>query len=459
MAIARAYFLPHPPLAVPGIGDGDKHKISKTLAAFDQSAREIAALAPDTIIFITPHNTLYSDYFHISPGKSARGDFSRFNARGARFETEYDSELAEKIAGIAEQNGIRAGTLGEKNAALDHGVMVPMWFINQRFTRYKIVRVSQSGMEPSAHYRLGRCIAEAAKDTKAVLIASGDLSHKLTAEGPYGFAPEGAEFDGAVQGVLSTGDFLSLFKISDSLRESAAECGYNSLMVLAGCFDRQSVAAKPLSYEGPLGVGYAAASFTPGEPDEGRAFLEQFTQIALSDARERRNSEDAYRALARQSLEHTVKSGAALPLPDGLPDELINRRAGAFVSLHKNGRLRGCVGTIAPTTGCVALEIIQNAVSAGLRDNRFDQVGASELPYLTYKVDILSPPEPISGPEELDVKRYGVIVSSGHKRGLLLPNLDGVDTVAQQVAIARQKGGISENAAVKLERFEVVRHE
>jgi len=120
-----------------------------------------------------------------------------------------------------------------------------------------------------------------------------------------------------------------------------------------------------------------------------------------------------------------------------LPDELLNQRAGVFVSLHKAGRLRGCIGTIAPTTGSVANEIIRNAVSAGLSDTRFEPVSAPELPYLTYKVDILSAPEKIQGPGELDVKRYGVIVSSGYKRGLLLPNLDGIETVEEQIAIAR----------------------
>lgn len=459
MPLMRAYALPHPPLAVPGIGDSEKPRIQRTLKSFDVVAREVAALAPETIIFITPHNVLYSDYFHISPGKSAKGDFSRFGAGKICFKAEYDTKLAGKIADISEQKGIHAGTLGERSAALDHGVMVPMWFINQHYTNYKIVRICQSGMEPSEHYRLGQIIAEAAADTKAVLVASGDLSHKLAADGPYGFAPAGPEFDAAIQNVFATGNFLSLFGFSESLRESAAECGYNSFMVLAGCLDRQAVTAKLHSYEGPYGVGYAVAGFAPGGPDASRDFLEQFNKISLQKAREYRGAEDEYRALARKSLEYTIQNGRDLPLPGGLPEEMLNKRAGAFVSLHKNGHLRGCVGTIAPTTDCIASEIIQNAVSAGLRDNRFETVGASELPFLTYKVDILSPPEPISGILELDVKRYGVIVSSGHKRGLLLPNLDGIDTVEQQVSIARHKAGIPQNAAVKLERFEVVRHE
>jgi len=187
--------------------------------------------------------------------------------------------------------------------------------------------------------------------------------------------------------------------------------------------------------------------------------LDQFEETTLAESRDRQRTEDEYRSLARQSLEYKVRNGGDLPLPKGLPGELLSNKAGVFVSLHKNGRLRGCVGTIGPTTGHIADEIIQNAVSAGLNDNRFEQVTEAELPFLTYKVDVLSAPEPISGPDELDVVRYGVIVSSGYKRGLLLPDLDGVDTVEEQIRIARSKAGISAGEKIKLERFEVIRHE
>jgi len=461
MSIIRAYALPHPPLAVPDVGRGQEKGISKTLAAFGTVAAEIAELAPETIIYITPHSVLYADYFHISPGAQARGDFARFNAPGTKVTVRYDEELVKEISLRARKQGIAAGGEGERDAKLDHGVMVPMWFINTSYTDYKTVRISQSGMEPSAHYNLGQAIAGAVEGLgrSAVLIASSDLSHKLNSGGPYGFAPEGPEFDKAVIRALEQGDFLSLLHITDDLREGAAECGYNSLMILAGCFDRKNVDARLLSYEGPFGVGYAIAAFAPSGHDEGRNVLEQFSETVLSRARKSQAAEDPYRSLARRSLEHTVKGGGDLPFPDGLPDEMLKERAGVFVSLHKNGRLRGCIGTIAPTTSSIAREIIQNAVSAGLSDTRFEPVSGAELPFLTYKVDVLSAPEEISGPGELDVKRYGVIVSSGHKRGLLLPNLDGIDTVEEQIAIARRKGGISEHAAVKLERFEVIRHD
>ena len=145
-------------------------------------------------------------------------------------------------------------------------------------------------------------------------------------------------------------------------------------------------------------------------------------------------------------------------VPEDLPAELLQRRAGAFVSIHKQGQLRGCIGTIGPTRDCLAREIVENAVSACSRDPRFDPVRPEELKWLEIHVDVLGEPEDISSEAELDVKRYGVIVSSGHRRGLLLPDLDGVDTPEEQVAIARRKGGIGPKEKVRLQRFEVVRH-
>ena len=173
---------------------------------------------------------------------------------------------------------------------------------------------------------------------------------------------------------------------------------------------------------------------------------------------QKRQKSDAYVKLARASAEYFVKNGDIMPLPDWVPGELLDKKAGAFVSVHKFGALRGCIGTIASTQKNLALEIIHNAVSAVSRDPRFDPVTEDELQYLEINVDVLGEAEPIKSQAELDVKKYGVIVQSGYKRGLLLPDLDGVDTVEQQVDIARRKGGIAPGEKIDLFRFEVVRH-
>ena len=131
-----------------------------------------------------------------------------------------------------------------------------------------------------------------------------------------------------------------------------------------------------------------------------------------------------------------------------------------FVSLHEDGELRGCIGTISPVTGSVADEIVRNGVAAASEDPRFPPVRPDELDALAYSVDVLFPPEPVDSPAELDPVRYGVIVAKGYRRGLLLPNLEGVDTVEQQLSIAKRKAGIDPaDDDVRLERFEVVRHD
>jgi AmmeMemoRadiSam system protein A len=168
--------------------------------------------------------------------------------------------------------------------------------------------------------------------------------------------------------------------------------------------------------------------------------------------------EDPYVRLARQSIEAFVSAHRQVKSSPLLPEEMVKERAGVFVSIHENGELRGCIGTTSPLQSCIADEIIANAISACSQDPRFSPITTDELPYLSLSVDVLLPYESISSPKQLDVKKYGVIVEKGTRRGLLLPNLDGVDTVAQQIQIAKRKAGIPEEDNVSLYRFEVKRH-
>ena len=163
--------------------------------------------------------------------------------------------------------------------------------------------------------------------------------------------------------------------------------------------------------------------------------------------------------LAIAAIEEYVKHGRVIDVPADAPEELRSACAGAFVCLKMQGDLRGCIGTIEPVRRSLAEEIIDNAISAATRDPRFLPVEPEELPLLEVSVDVLFPPEEVDGPEHLDPKRFGVIVENGSRRGLLLPDLEGVDTVEQQVEIARHKAFIQQSEAIKLYRFEVKRHE
>jgi AmmeMemoRadiSam system protein A len=163
--------------------------------------------------------------------------------------------------------------------------------------------------------------------------------------------------------------------------------------------------------------------------------------------------------LARKTIENYIREGHIIEAPKELTSEM-KGQAGTFVSIHKHGMLRGCIGTIEPTKPNVAQEVIQNAISSATRDPRFPPIGPEELADLDIKVDVLGEPEPVDGLEELDPKRYGVIVPRARdwRKGLLLPDLEGVDTVEYQVDIARRKAGIRPGEPVELYRFEVVRY-
>lgn len=458
MPVVGAFIFPHPPLIVPEVGQGRHWKICRTMEACEEAARRVAVLKPDTIVLVSPHSVMYADYFHISPGASARGDLSHFGAPQLQYEVNYDASLALTLASLAEQAGLRAGMQGEQDAALDHGTMIPLHFVNQHYTEYKLIRIGLSGLSAVEHYKLGQCIAKAAEQHRVIVLASGDLSHKLSEDGPYGFAPEGPAFDRQVTDAIREGDFLRFLSFSPSLTEKAAECGLRSFIIMAGALDQTAVQSELLSYEGPFGVGYAVASFLPTGPDDRRAFLASYQKTENLRLQELKEREDEYVRLARHSLEHFVKTGQNADVPVDLSRELTGNRSGVFVSLKKHGQLRGCIGTISPVTGSIAQEILRNAVCAASEDPRFDPVTPDELAELVYSVDVLSPPEPITSTESLDVTRYGVIVTSGTKRGLLLPNLDGVDTVEQQIDIARRKAGIGPKEQLELQRFEVVRH-
>ena len=168
--------------------------------------------------------------------------------------------------------------------------------------------------------------------------------------------------------------------------------------------------------------------------------------------------ESAYVKLARETIENYIKYGKIITPPLSLPEEMINQKAGVFISLKKFGDLRGCIGTFMPTQENIAQEIIKNAISAAVDDSRFSPVNVSELEDLSISVDVLSAPEEVKDISQLDPKKYGVIVSSGYKKGLLLPDLEGVDTVEYQIEIAKRKAGIYPDEKVKLYRFEVKRY-
>ncbi|MDR0540369.1 MAG: hypothetical protein LBG74_07720 [Spirochaetaceae bacterium] len=265
MAVVSAYLTPHPPLIFPEIGRGEELKIQATIDACRRVGAEIAAGAPDTVVIASPHSVLYASYFHIAPGRAGSGDMARFHAANVKLETAYDTEFVEALCGRADDIGFPAGTGGEQSAALDHAVMIPLRFIFDGYAAagkkpdFKTVRLSVSGLSLQNHAQYGRMIAEtaAALGKKTIFIASGDLSHRLKPDGPYGFAAEGPQFDAAITDSIRRGAPGETLALDRSLCEKAAECGLRPLAIMAGIFDGAPAAGELYSYEGPFGVGYA----------------------------------------------------------------------------------------------------------------------------------------------------------------------------------------------------------
>lgn len=534
MGLLAAYAVPHPPLIVPAVGQGQETAIADTTAAYQEVAQRVAEHDPDIIVIASPHAPLYRDGFFISDAPEETGSMAQFGQPAETVVTRGDSEFARAIADRLARRSIPVAGAPAAQTEIDHGAFVPIHFLAQTvdLEEVPVVRVGLSALSPSDHHFLGQSITRAAErlDMRCVLIASGDLSHRLKEDGPYGFDPAGPKFDRAVESVFARGALQELFALDPVMCENAAECGLRSFEIMAGALEGLPFTPQLLSYEGPFGVGYGIATFEveagPSTTEEeveaeirgvharsaqarlaseddspNSAFAEddptrcsrtdEAAVVARASAEnaaggypvadeapsyestadevERNADEDVLSlvldpevdplvALARLSVESIVGTGEVLVLPDGLPDELMGRRAGAFVSLHEFGNLRGCIGTIAPARSCLAEEVVMNGVAAATEDPRFAPVRPAELDHLSYSVDVLGEPEPVDSLEQLDPTRYGVIVTRGFKRGLLLPDLEGVDTVMDQIAIAKQKAGIAPNEDAHLERFEVVRH-
>lgn len=454
MGLLKAYVVPHPPLIVKEVGKGNEKEVIDTIESYEEIAKEIGELNPDTIIISSPHAKTYNDYFYYSTGNTIEGSFASFGAPNVSFIEELDNELIDEIERISKEENFPAGR--EKETALDHGSMVPLYFIRKYLPKCKIVVLGFSFLPLINNYKMGMIIKKAIDnlDKKIVYIASGDLSHKLQDYGPYGFIEEGPLYDKRIMDVLANNRFNELLEFTDSFLEKAAECGHRSFTIMAGLFDGLNIETKYYSHEDVTGVGYGILSFKPLSNNDDRLFYKKY----LDREKARTTSLDEYVNLAKKTINEYIANKKVIEIPYNTSKELLENKSGVFVSIHKFGSLRGCIGTILPITDNIATEIIRNAIAAATEDNRFVPVTEKELDYLEINVDVLTTPEKITSKEELNPKKYGVIVSSGYKRGLLLPDLEGVDSINKQIEIAKRKGNISDNEEYTLERFEVIRH-
>ncbi|MGI5920943.1 MAG: AmmeMemoRadiSam system protein A [Syntrophomonadaceae bacterium] len=454
---------PHPPLIIPEIGGDSLNQVKDTVQGMESLARQMAQAAPDVIVFLTPHGNVFADCLSCLSEPQLSGNFSSFGHGEIELEHVNDLAMIEEIARLAYEQEIEfigiTGQLAREHhlhASLDHGILVPLYYLNQAgLTDTPIVAISIGFLPVLDLYNFGRILARAANNRgrKMAIVASGDMSHRLRDDGPYRFNPDGPRYDETIRTLIIEQNIKEILNLPHSLLENAGECGYRSLVIMLGALDGVEFKSQVFSYQGPFGVGYLTAGFEPvGEKPSLYAEIQQEQAEAI---KAKRRQESLPVQLARKTLEGYIKTGQAPALTDEFKS-LQGKKAAAFVSLKKNGQLRGCIGTIVPYQQNLAEEIINNAISAGTRDPRFSPVSVQELDQLVYSVDILGTPEPCTR-EDLDPQKYGVIVSRGHKRGVLLPALEGVDSVEEQLEIALQKAGISRDQKYKIERFEVQR--
>ena len=445
-------------IIIPEIGRGEEKKIASTSKALKTISKEVKQIEPETIIIITPHAKMHRGAVTINTAPVIEGTMAQFGCPDLRFSAKNDERIVKEIIKKCKKTGFPCAAI---DMNLDHGSFVPLYFISSEFSNFSLVHINYGIMLSAMLEEFGSILSDIIeeKKCKSVFIASGDLSHRLLSTGPYGFVPEGPKFDKEFVRIIEKGSLSEFADIPPLLTERAGECGLNSFLILSGLLSCYKHSQELLSYEGPFGVGYGVARFKVEsirqleDEDLEIVFKEKKKKFILPDSQ----TKDPYINLARRSIIYYLKHNKFLKPKN--TEGIQSGKAGVFVCLKKKGVLRGCIGTILPTKSRISEEIIKNAVSAALNDPRFPSVDLSEMGEIVCSVDILAEPEEIKSISDLDVKRFGVIVSSGSRTGLLLPNLEGIDSVGMQVAIALQKGGISPEEPYRMYRFEVIRHE
>ncbi|MBN2260261.1 MAG: AmmeMemoRadiSam system protein A [Clostridiales bacterium] len=470
MGILAGFLTPHPPLIINEIGKGDEKKVLSTVEGMKDVSNRISQLSPHTIVIISPHGPLFSDGIAVLYEKELTGNFNKFGEYTLEFNKKNDLELVDELTKIMTKKYKLSGALIDKETAeyfgtshmLDHGTLVPMYFIDQKYPLYKIVAITYGLLSYQDLYKVGIALKEAIEnlDRRAVIIASGDLSHRLKDSGPYDYNPVGKLFDEKIIDLLVRKKNEKIISMDPEFCEEAGECGKRSIDILLGALDGSDYETDMISYEGPFGVGYGIVAFENIQ-NHGRSMVEKIEKSRADYVERIMNKEDSYVKLAREAINQYILYKGELNFLESEYfniEELKATRRGVFVSIKDSGGLRGCIGTFLPTRNTLGEEIVENAISAATRDPRFPVVEKEEMDDLTITVDILETPTPVENIEELDPEIYGIIVTSEYKRGLLLPNLKGINTVEDQLNIALKKAGIDKNETYSIEKFTVTRH-
>lgn len=464
--IINHFFLPHPPVAIPKVGGKTTAQLSKTIEGFQNAAQTVAEQKPDTIIVITPHGPCFHDMFYIPSQKRISGDFSAFGCKKLILGFDNDLELANLISEHTKNHGLNAGFANDATMKrhgipydLDHGVTVPLYFLSQKYRNFKILPISIAGLNGKEHYRFGILLREAIRHSnrRVILIASGNLSHKLSKNTPYGYSEDGIAFDKSIRKLLLTENAEGFLTLSPKEIEKAAPCGINAYRIVLGTLDGFRFLPRILSYEAPLGTGYLCAELTCGKATESI-----FTRFLIEDEQRKadlRTKEHSAIQLARYAIDAFLHGEKNPSIPPNTPKELSATRGGVFVSLYNDGEQCGCMGTIQATHPNLAEEIMYNAICAATKDRAYSPLGLKELNDITITVDIVHTPEEITDKNQIDPQKYGIIVENRNKIGIMLPKITGIETPEAQISAARERAGIHPWHRLKIQRFSVTHYE
>lgn len=259
MSLIFSAISPHPPIIIPSIGKEDAKKAEKTIAAMKELEGDLYVAQPDVIFIISPHSLMNKDAFSLNLANEFKSNLSEFNYAEKELSFNCEIELISKIKEAADKFSLPLNIISQP--ILDHGVCVPLYYLTQHLPKIKIVPISFSMLNVDLHYRFGEILKKVANQSnkRVAIIASGDLSHRLAADAPAGYAAEGAAFDHLLIDFLTKGKFADILKIDTNLIENAGECGYRSIAIALGAVANQNIKFKKLSYESPFGVGYLVA--------------------------------------------------------------------------------------------------------------------------------------------------------------------------------------------------------
>ncbi|TMF11492.1 MAG: AmmeMemoRadiSam system protein A [Chloroflexi bacterium] len=419
----------HPPILLTEVGGAQSERVRATAAAMRQLDAILLTVDAPLAVVVSPHSPSSMTSLPVRRAAHAAGDLGRFRAPQVRVEAQVDVELAAALV----VDGQRAGfsLIWAEETELDHGVVVPLHSLPRTMASKRFIFLGVSGWPFSRFAEFGGWLHARLGERSAILIASGDLSHRLTPDAPYGFRPAGPLFDRLVIDALRARSWEQIESLDPDLVEKAGECGLRPLAILLGAGRAANLKSQVLSYEGPFGVGYPVVAFTASA-----------SPAMVLDIQ----------TLGRHAIDTYLRTHRLVDPPQPIPIELQSPSA-VFVTLRKHGELRGCVGSVRPTEATAAHELIRYAVASAVRDPRFDPVRLDEVSALTVKVQLLDMPEPVRDIAELDPHVYGIIVRRGDRQALLLPDIDGIETPEQQVLAACQKAGIDRYAPLQLERF------